>query len=166
LHTWTSTQNEGWFLLALEETIVPYSYISDTVVRTTPNLRERFDVIVFPPTFSDLREIIAGIPKRMLPDGTDAVPIPWQKSELTPNWGGVDEAPDIRDGLGFEGAAHLNQFIEDGGLLITVGSSTHFPVDLGFTDSITITETHQLQARGAIFPANVERPQKPDCLRL
>ncbi len=51
LHTWTSTQNEGWFRLALEETGVPYSYISDTVVRTTPNLREKFDVILFPANF-------------------------------------------------------------------------------------------------------------------
>src|SRR6202041_766263 len=54
LHTWTSTQNEGWFRLALEETGVPYTYISDTVVRTTPNLREKFDVILFPPTFSNV----------------------------------------------------------------------------------------------------------------
>jgi hypothetical protein len=117
LHTWTSTQNEGWFRLALEETGVPYSYISDTVVRTTPNLREKFDVILFPPTFSDLREVLAGFPKRTLPDGTDAGPIPWQKSEVTPNWGGIDEAPDIRGGLGFEGVAHIKQFVEDGGCL-------------------------------------------------
>jgi hypothetical protein len=161
LHTWTSTQNEGWFRLALEETGVPYSYISDTVVRTTPNLREKFDVILFPPTFSDLREILTGIPKRALPDGTDSGPIPWQKSEITPNWGGIDESPDIRGGLGFEGVAHLKQFVEDGGLFIPVASSTHLPVDLGLTDSVTITQTHQLQAHGSILRANVEDSKSP-----
>ena len=161
LHTWTSTQNEGWFRLGLEETGVPYSYISDTVVRTTPNLREKFDVILFPPTFSDLRELLAGFPKRTLPDGTDAGPIPWQKSDITPNWGGIDEASDIRGGLGFEGVTHLKQFVEDGGLFIPVGSSTHLPVDLGLTDSVTITPTHQLLARGAIFRANVEDSKSP-----
>ena len=161
LHTWTSTQNEGWFRLALEETGVPYTYISDTVVRTTPNLREKFDVILFPPTFSDLRELLAGFPKRTLPDGTDAGPIPWQKSTVTPNWGGIDEAPDIRGGLGFEGVAHLKQFVEDGGLFIPVGSSTQLPVELGLTDSVTITQTHQLQARGSIFRANVEDAKSP-----
>ena len=161
LHTWTSTQNEGWFRLALEETGVPYSYIADTVVRTTPNLREKFDVILFPPTFSDLREVLAGFPKRTLPDGTDAGPIPWQKSDVTPNWGGIDEAPDIRGGLGFEGVAHIKQFVEDGGVFIPVGSSTHLPVELGLTDSVTITQTHQLQARGAIFRANVEDSKSP-----
>jgi hypothetical protein len=161
LHTWTSTQNEGWFRLGLEETGVPYSYISDTVVRTTPNLREKFDVILFPPTFSDLRELLVGFPKRTLPDGTDAGPIPWQKSEITPNWGGIDEAPDIRGGLGFEGVAHLKQFIEDGGLFVPVGSSTHLPVELGLTDSVTIIQTHQLQAHGSIFRANVEDSKSP-----
>lgn len=161
LHTWTSTQNEGWFRLALEETGVPYAYISDTVVRTTSNLRDKFDVILFPPTFSDLPELLAGFPKRVLPDGTDAGPIPWQKSEITPNWGGIDETPDIRGGLGFEGVAHLKQFVEAGGLFIPVGSSTHLPVDLGVTDSVTIKQTPQLQVRGAILRANVEDATSP-----
>ncbi len=161
LHTWTSTQNEGWFRLALESTGVPYTYISDTAVRTTPNLRDKFDVILFPPTFSDLRELLAGIPKRILPDGTDAGPIPWQKSDVTPNWGGIDESPDIRGGLGFEGVAHLKQFVEEGGLFLAVGSSVHLPVDLGLTDSVTIADTHQLQARGSILRAKVEDAKSP-----
>jgi hypothetical protein len=161
LHTWTSTQNEGWFRLALEGTGVPYTYISDTAVRTTPNLREKFDVILFPPTFSDLRELLAGIPKRILPDGTDAGPIPWQKSDVTPNWGGIDESPDIRGGLGFEGVAHLKQFVEEGGLFVAVGSSTHLPIDLGLTDSVTIADTHQLQVRGSILRARVEDAKSP-----
>jgi Zinc carboxypeptidase len=161
LHTWTSTQNEGWFRLGLEEAGIPYAYISDTVVRTTPNLRDKYDVIVFPPTFSDLRELLAGFPKRVLPDGTDAGPIPWQKSDLTPNWGGIDESPDIRGGLGFEGVAHLKQFVEDGGLFIPVGSSTHLPIDLGLTDSVTIVQTKTLQARGSIVRANVEDAKSP-----
>jgi hypothetical protein len=161
LHTWTSTQNEGWFRLALEETGVPYTYISDTVVRTTPNLREKFDVILFPPTFSNVRELLAGFPKRTLPDGGDAGPIPWQKSDVTPNWGGIDESPDIRGGLGFEGVAHLKQFVEDGGLFIPVASSTRLPVELGLADSVTITQTKQLQARGSIFRAKVEDSKSP-----
>jgi hypothetical protein len=161
LHTWTSTQNEGWFRLALEETGVPYAYISDTTVRTTANLRDKYDVILFPPTFSDLKELLAGIPKRTLPDGTDAGPIPWQKSDVTPNWGGIDEAADIRGGLGFEGVAHLKQFVEDGGLFLAVGSSVHLPVDLGLTDAVTITDTHQLQVRGSIVRANIEDAKSP-----
>jgi Zinc carboxypeptidase len=161
LHTWTSTQNEGWFRLALEESNVPYTYISDTTVRTTPNLRDKFDVILFPPTFSDLTELLNGFPKRALPDGTDAGPIPWQKSAVTPNWGGIDESPDIRGGLGFEGVAHLQAFVEAGGLFVPVGSSTHVPIDLGLTDSVSIVRTQKLQVRGSILRANVEDAHSP-----
>jgi hypothetical protein len=162
LHTWTSTQNEGWFRLALEENGVPYTYISDIVVRTTPNLREKFDVILFPPTFSDLPELLNGFPKRTLPDGTDAGgPIPWQSSAITPNWGGIDETPDIRGGLGLEGVAHLKRFVEDGGVFIPVASSTRLPVEFGLTDMVGIAETHQLQVRGSIVRANVEDAASP-----
>ncbi len=161
LHTWTSTQNEGWFRLALEETGVPYTYISDTTVRTTPNLRDKFDVILFPPTFSELPELLNGVPKRTLPDGSDAGPIAWQKSAITPNWGGVDESPDIRGGLGFDGVAHLVTFVEAGGLFVPVGSSTHLPVDLGLTDTVSITPTKQLRVSGSVLRANVEDAKSP-----
>src|SRR5712692_257987 len=86
LHTWINTQNEGWFRLALEETEVPYAYISDQTVRATPNLREKYDVIVFPPVTTSVARLINGVPKRMLADGSDfGGPIPWKNSALTPN---------------------------------------------------------------------------------
>src|SRR5580698_4276439 len=156
LHTWTSTQNEGWFRLGLEETGVPYAYISDTVVRTTPNLRDKYDVILLPPAFSGVAQLINGIPQRMAPDGSDAGgPIPWENSDTTPNFAGVDHAADIRGGLGFEGVANLKKFVEDGGLFIAIGASTHLPVDLGFIDTVTIAETRLLKARGMIARAKV-----------
>ena len=161
MHNWTDTQNEGWFRLAVEETGVPYTYISDAVVRTTPDLRERFDVILFPPTFSDLQEILNGLPKRTLPDGSDSGAIPWQKSATTPNWGGIDESPDIRGGLGLEGVAHLKRFVEAGGLFIPIASSTHVPIDLGLTDTVSIVKTQKLQVRGSILKAIVEDAGSP-----
>ena len=128
MHNWTDTQNEGWFRLALEETGVPYAYISDITVRNTPNLREKYDVILFPPTFFGLQQILNGIPTRTQADGSEAGgPIPWQNSSTTPNLGGVDEAADIRGGLGFDGVAHLKKFVEDGGLFIPIGPSAHLP---------------------------------------
>jgi Zinc carboxypeptidase len=162
MHNWTDTQNEGWFRLALEETGVPYAYISDITVRNTANLREKYDVILFPPTFFGLQQILNGIPARTGPDGNEAgSPIPWQNSATTPNFGGVDEAADIRGGLGFDGLAHLKKFIEDGGLFIPIGPSTHLPIELGMTDTVIINDTHQLQARGMIARATVEDKADP-----
>lgn len=162
MHNWTDTQNEGWFRLALEETGVPYSYISDITVRNTPNLREKYDVILFPPTFYGLEQIINGIPARKLSDGNEAGgPIPWETTPTTPNFGLIDHAADIRGGLGFEGVDHLKAFIEDGGLFIPIGPSTHLPIDLGITDTVSIKETRQLQARGMIARATVEDKADP-----
>src|SRR4029077_8503862 len=145
-----------------EESGVPYTYLSETAVRDTKNLREKFDVIIYPPAAGDVSQMLNGYPKRILPDGTEyGGAMPWQNSAITPNWGGVDEAPDIRGGLGFEGVANLKKFIEDGGGFIPVAASTRLPIDLGMTDTVSIAETRQLQARGSILRANVEDKASP-----
>jgi Zinc carboxypeptidase len=162
LHTWANTQVEGWFRLALEEMKVPYAYISDQVVRDTTNLREKYDVIIFPPAANNLSTLLNGIPKRVLPDGSDfGGPIPWETTALTPNLGIIDHTDDIRGGMGLEGAAHVQKFVEDGGVFIPVSSSTMLPIDLGITSGVSITPTRELQARGAIFNAKVEDKGSP-----
>jgi hypothetical protein len=162
LHTWTSTQVEGWFRLALDETRIPYAYISDQVVRDTANLKEKYDVIIFPPAGNSVSSLINGLPKRMLPDGSDfGGAIPWKTTDLTPNLGLLDHTDDIRGGMGLEGAAHLQKFVQDGGLFIPVSSSTVLPIDLGITSGVSITPTRQLQARGSIFNAKVEDKGSP-----
>ena len=162
LHTWTNTQAEGWFRLALDETRVPYSYISDQVVRDTPNLKEKYDVIIFPPAGNNLSSLINGLPKRMLADGSDfGGAIPWKTTDLTPNMGVLDHTDDVRGGMGLEGAAHLQKFVQDGGLFIPVSSSTVLPIDLGITSGVSIAPTRQLQARGSIFNAKVEDKGSP-----
>jgi hypothetical protein len=162
LHTWARTQNEGWFRLGLEETGVPYTYLAETSVRTMPNLRDKFDVILYPPAAPDVAQMLNGLPKRILPDGTDfGGALAWQNSSLTPNWGGVDEAADIRGGLGLDGAANIKKFIEDGGLFIPIAASVRLPIELGITDTVSVAEARQLQARGSILRANVEDKGSP-----
>jgi hypothetical protein len=161
IHNWTDTQNEGWFRLGLEETGVPYAYISDITVRNTPNLREKYDVILFPPTFFGVQQILEGVPKRTQPDGSEGAAIPWENSPTTPNLGKVDETPDIRGGLGFEGVAHIKKFVEEGGLFIPIANSVELPIELGLTDTVSIAETRQLQARGMIARAIVEDKGSP-----
>ncbi|HKW88961.1 MAG TPA: M14 family zinc carboxypeptidase [Candidatus Acidoferrales bacterium] len=162
-HNWMSTQPEGWFRLALESCKVPYTYISDATIRETPNLREKFDVIVMPPSTPNLARLVSGVPKRMLRDGSDAGgPIPWEKSELTPSFAlGPDESSDIRGGLGFSGLANLEKFVEDGGLLMPISSSSVVATETGITDTVSIEPTPGLHARGAIFNATVEDPHDP-----
>ena len=49
IHTWLRTQDEGWWRLALESLGIKYTYLSTQTIANTPNLREKFDVLIFPP---------------------------------------------------------------------------------------------------------------------
>lgn len=161
VHTWQSTQQEGWFRLAFEETQVPYTYISVHTIRDTANLRDKFDVIIFPPA-GGLSQIINGIPKRIDAGGNDiGGAVPWKKTDLTPNLGTMDSSDDIRGGVELEGVAHLKKFIEDGGLFVPVTSTSALTIDTGITPYISITQTRQLQARGSVVSANVEDKRSP-----
>jgi hypothetical protein len=166
VHTWVNTQNEGWYRLALDEMKVPYTYISDQSLRTMPNLRNTFDVIIFPPGAGNLASMINGVPKRIEPDGSDfGGPIAWKRTDLTPNLatpdGQPDQTDDIRGGMGFEGLANLKKFIDDGGLFIPITSVAELPIDLGMTQGISITQTPQLQARGSIYQSTIEDRTSP-----
>ena len=49
LHTWTTTQTEGWWRIGLDQLEIPYDYISPQDIAKTPDLKSRWDVIIFPP---------------------------------------------------------------------------------------------------------------------
>jgi hypothetical protein len=155
LHTWTNTQNDGWYRIEFDRYQIPYSYISDQVVRNTANLREKFDVIIFPPLGGSAQAIVNGIPMR-------GDPIPWKGSELTPNMGlSPDQSDDIRGGMGLPGIANLQKFVRDGGLFITVANTTQVPIEYGLTTGVSIQETRQLQARGSVFNARFTDRKSP-----
>ncbi len=92
---------------SLDRLGIPYDYISDQDVGRTPNLREKYDVIIFGPINGQvLRTIVRGVPKFSDSEG----PIPWKKSELTPNMGlSPDQTDDIRGGMGIQGVANLQR---------------------------------------------------------
>ena len=85
---------------------IPYSYISDQTIRDTPNLREKYDVLIFPPVGGSAQTVVNGIPKR-------GDPIPWKKSDVTPNFAtSPDQTDDMRGGMELKGVANLQRFIE------------------------------------------------------
>src|SRR5438445_629891 len=49
MHTWLSTQDEGWWRLALDQLQVPYAYINTQDASKDANLRSKYDVIIFAP---------------------------------------------------------------------------------------------------------------------
>ena len=155
VHTWTNTQNEGWFRLGLESTGVPYDYISVHTLRDTPNLRQKYDVIVLGHVNADSRRLLQGIPKR-------GEPIPWKASELTPNIGtSPDQTDDIRGGIELEGLANIRRFVDEGGLFVTIAGNSSLPIDFGLVDGVTIEPARELRARGSVLNAEVADPGSP-----
>jgi hypothetical protein len=156
VHTWTNTQNEGWFRIEFDRLQIPYTYISDHVIRKTPNLREKFDVIIFPPVGGNAQTIVNGMPMR-------GDPIPWKQSDVTPNFGNSpDTTDDMRGGMTVAGVANLQKFIEEGGLFVTIGAGvSEIPVEYGITNGVTIQEADKLQARGSIYNGTFSDRKSP-----
>jgi Zinc carboxypeptidase len=155
LHTWTNTQNEGWFRIEFDRLQIPYSYISDQVVRNTPNLKDKYDVIIFPPLGGSAQSIVNGIPMR-------GDPIPWKQSETTPNLGtSPDQTDDMRGGMGLPGVVNLQRFVNDGGLFIVISNNARVPIDYGMTTGVSIQEPRLLQARGSVFNARFSDRKSP-----
>lgn len=156
VHTWTNTQNEGWFRIEFDRLQIPYTYISDHVIRNTPNLREKFDVLIFPPVGGSAQTIVNGMPMR-------GDPIPWKASAVTPNFAmSPDQTDDMRGGMTVAGVANLQKFVENGGLFVTVGSSvSSIPIDYGITSGVSIQPADKLQARGSIYNGTFSDRKSP-----
>lgn len=158
VHTWINTQNEGWYRIELDRLGIPYDYISDQDIGSTQNLREKYDVIIWGPVGGTAQSIVRGIPKF----SDSEAPIPWKRSELTPNMGmSPDQTDDIRGGMGIQGVANLQRFIEGGGLFVTVGGNASIPIDFGIVSGVSIQEARNLQARGSVINASFADRRSP-----
>src|SRR6185436_7130451 len=144
LHTWISTQDEGWWRIALDQLGVPYAYISTQDVAKDPELKRKYDVIIFAPVGSGTNTIINGL--QMWGN-----PIPWKTTPLTPNLGKIDSTDDMRPELGWSGLTNLQKFVQQGGVLITVDDTANFAVNYGFTPGVAIARANRLKAVGDIL---------------
>jgi len=144
VHSWSSTQNEGWTRAALDHYGIPYTYFADKLLRQG-NLRARYDVILFPHVGGTAQSMLNGVAM------TGSVPIPYKKSELTPNLGAEDSSDDIRGGMGFEGLMELAKFVQEGGTLIAEGSSASMMAEYDLGAGIAVEHPAGLFARGTIL---------------
>jgi hypothetical protein len=153
MHTWQTTQTEGWVRTALDEIGVPYDYIDVQAVRDNERLRDQYDVILFGPSMGDPVSIIQGV--------TGDKPQPWKKTDLTPNLGLPVSTDDMRGGLEFEGLVHLRDFVKAGGVFIALTNSSQLPIHFGLAQGISIKQTPNLWARGGVFKADIADAGSP-----
>lgn len=153
MHTWQTTQTEGWLRIALDEYGVPYDYVSVHEARDNPRLRDKYDVIIFGPSSPDPLSLVNGL--------SGARPMPWKRTELTPNIGVQSSTDDMRGGLELDGVLHLRDFVKDGGVFITIANTSALPIHFGLAQGLAIRETPNLWARGGVFKAEVSDRTSP-----
>ncbi len=144
LHTWSSTQTEGWWREAFDFLHIPFDYISTQDVAKNNNLNATYDVIVFPPAGASGQGIIDGMPMWRNP-------MPWKQSAETPNIGTWAQTEDIRPGLGFDGLQHLRDFASKGGVLVGVGNTADFFINFGITNGVSINQPRGNEVVGSLL---------------
>ena len=155
VHTWTNTQNEGWFRVAFDRLQIPYDYISDIKLGAISDLRARYDVIVLGPVGGTAQRIVNGTPKT-------GEPVPFMKTDITPNLGGApDTTDDMRGGMGLQGIDNIGKFIDAGGLFVTITGNASIPIDYGLAEGVSIVNTSALQVRGSVLNATVSDKRSP-----
>jgi len=120
---WADTDSIGWIRYSLDQRKVPYTYLRDEDIRAG-NLHSKIDVLLYGHVDLELAEQIEGLPRTWSP-------MPFKKTMQTPSFGTPAESDDITGGIGYEGLAQIQRFIEDGGLMVTLGSGSMLALEGG-----------------------------------
>jgi hypothetical protein len=154
VHSWSRTQDEGWVRASLDYYKIPFTYFADQKLREG-HLRDKYDVIIFPNVGGTPVSQVNGIPM------TGKDPIPYKKSDLTPNLGAEDSSDDIRGGMGIDGLQELVKFVEAGGTLITEGSTTTILPEYGIIPGVTVEHPTTMYSKGAILRGMIADKKSP-----
>jgi hypothetical protein len=133
---------------------VPYTYFADQMLKDG-DLRDRFDVLVFPHVGGDAQDQVNGIAM------TGDLPLPYKRTEATPNLGGIDESDDIRGGMGLEGLLELAKFVQEGGTLLVEGSTATIFPEYGITSGVTVEDPDGLIAPGSVHRGIIADTRSP-----
>jgi hypothetical protein len=152
--TWGSTQEVGWVRYAFDKFEVAYDLIYKERVRQG-NLRAAYDVILIPSQGGSGKRLVFDVePKK--------VPLAYKRTERFKNLGMYGESDDITGGMGLEGVVELQKFVNEGGVLITLGAASFFPAEFGLARRLEASRpSGQFYAPGPIVEAEILRPASP-----
>ncbi|MEP6620944.1 MAG: M14 family zinc carboxypeptidase [bacterium] len=148
MHTWTSTQTEGWWRYAFDALEIPYDYISVQDPAKAADLNAKYDVIIFGPGGGNGIGVIEGMPKWRNP-------VPWKNTPETPNIGTWAQTDDMRQGLGWNGLTALQKFVEKGGVLITADNTSEFAVQFGLSNGVSVNQATRSKVTGSFLRSSI-----------
>ncbi len=154
LHSWRSTQQGGWVRYTFDTMGVPYTYVGVDVLRSGPDLRKSYDVIVFPDQGGNGRSIFQGMDPKY-------GPVPYETSKQYPALGKPDATSDMTGGMEYAGLRSLQRFVEDGGTFITLRAASLLPVEMGLVRGVDTRTAGSLFVPGSLVKGVVTEPRSP-----
>ncbi len=169
---WADTDSIGWVRYSLDQRKVPYVYLRDEDIRAG-KLNDKVDVLLYGHVDLELAEQIQGIPKEWSP-------MAFKKTAQTPSLGTPAESDDITGGIGCCGLGQIQEFVEQGGLLVTLGSGSMLALEGGIvrgvrrdaagvprssqgggTESAEAAQQAETRTPGAHVRVTFDRPEHP-----
>ncbi len=114
--------------MTLDQQKIPYTYVRDEEIRAG-KLRDQFDLILYGENYLDLKTQIHGIDPKF-------GPMPYTKTTQFTHHGVPVASDDITGGIGWTGMANLAAFLEQGGLLVTLGNGSALPLEGGLVRDV------------------------------
>jgi hypothetical protein len=153
--TWANTEKVGWVRLAFDRWEVPFDLIHKDHVQSGANLRAKYDVIVMPHQTNNAKSIVYEQPKL-------SKPLPYKKNDKFKSMGMYAETDDVRGGMGLAGAAEFQKFVEEGGVLVTMGVASYFPAEFGIARGVDAQSPAQgFYAPGPYVSSEILIPAHP-----
>jgi hypothetical protein len=119
------------------------------------NLKPDYDLLLLPDQTKTAKQLMDDIPK-----GKE--PLAYTKTAQYKFLGDYGSSPDITGGMGANGLDAMQKFVNDGGVLVTMGTSSAFPPTYGITPKIeSATTTPKFYAPGPIVDVVIEKPNDP-----
>jgi len=151
-HNWISTQPDGWVRMTFDRAGVPYDYIGDYTIRDG-GLARKYDVILMAHQGrADAKDMVLGRDPKF-------GPLDYRPTGEFPSHGRIDSARDITGGLGYEGVAELEEFLNDGGTLVLLGSAGRLATDFGLVRNVSVTGG--VNTPGSVIQTEVVRRDHP-----
>jgi hypothetical protein len=152
--TWGNTQDVGWVRYAFDVFEIGYDLIFKEQV-LAGRLRDKYDVIVVPSQGRSGKGLVFDI----APAGK---PLAYKKSAQFTNLGMYGESDDVTGGMGLAGVLEVERFVQEGGVLLTLGAASFFPAEFGLARRVDAGRpSTQFYAPGPIVEAEITQPSHP-----
>ena len=147
---WADTDSIGWLRYTLDQRGIPYTYLRDEDLRSG-NLRERVDVIVYGNVDLDLQGQIHGI-------SATSGPMAFAATPEFPHLGRPAASDDITGGPGWTGLIALDRFVNDGGVLMTLGNGSRLALEGGLVRHVRRAEGTGIRTPGVELRTRFLKP--------